>query len=141
VDKLKKLNLIQEVQVDSFKDKRGELNIFEFKKNIYFEVKRFYYISKVPKNESRGAHAHKNLKQIFFALSGFFTLNVTDGKFFENVIVEANSSGYFIPEGMWRSLTDFSPNAICLVLASEYYTSSDYINTFDEYLGFINANN
>jgi len=44
----------------------GELSFFEENRDIPFEVKRIYYISKVPKGARRGFHAHKHLKQLLF---------------------------------------------------------------------------
>ncbi len=134
-----KVKLLKEVNVSQFKDNRGHLNVFEFSEDNDFEVKRFYYLKNVPSGESRGSHAHKELKQIFFALSGSFVLEVTDGKQIEKVNVNSDSCGYAISEGLWRELKDFTQDAICLVIASKEYTSSDYIHSYQEFLEFKNA--
>ena len=44
----------------------GELSVFEATRDIPFEIKRIYYISKVPEGVRRGFHAHKHLKQLMF---------------------------------------------------------------------------
>jgi RimJ/RimL family protein N-acetyltransferase len=44
----------------------GELSFFESCKDIDFDIKRIYYISKVPEGRRRGYHAHKKLKQVLF---------------------------------------------------------------------------
>ena len=38
---------------------------------------------------------------------------------------------------MWREMYDFTPDAVLLVLASEYYDESDYIRNYDEFRKFI----
>jgi dTDP-4-dehydrorhamnose 3,5-epimerase-like enzyme len=111
------------------------LSVFDLE-NQQFLVKRLYYISNVPYGQSRGLHGHKKLKQIFLALAGEFTLNVTDGEVHDSVILNAHGPGYLLPAGYWRELNNFSNDvgAVCLVLASESYDPSDYIYSFDEYL-------
>jgi len=37
------------------------------------------------------------------------------------------NQGLLIVPGKWRSLTEFFPESICLVLASELYSEEDYI--------------
>ena len=47
------------------------------------------------------------------------------------------SVGLYIGPSMWREMYDFSPGAVLLVLASEYYDENDYIRnykTFETYL-------
>lgn len=127
------LKILQEVPVNSIFDERGSLDVAELSQLISFQTKRIYYISGVPQAETRGEHAHKSLRQIFFALSGSFTLKVSDGILTEEVIVNAHSDGYFLDSGYWRVLENFSPEALCLVLASEAYDANDYIHSFTEY--------
>lgn len=127
------LNFLKKIEINSLVDFRGSLDVAELSALNDFVVKRVYYISNVPKGEERGAHAHKSLKQVFFAINGSFTLKVTDGVNFDSVQINAHSYGYYLPSGFWRDLSDFSQDAICLVLASEFYDPTDYIYTIDEF--------
>ena len=38
---------------------------------------------------------------------------------------------------MWREMYDFSPDAVLMVLASEYYNEEDYIRDYDAFLQFV----
>jgi dTDP-4-dehydrorhamnose 3,5-epimerase-like enzyme len=134
------LNFLTKIESETFSDTRGVLNAIELPEGLNFETKRIYYIMEVPTNSIRGAHAHKKLQQIFLALSGSFTLTVTDGKSTDKVCVSANSSGYYLPSGYWRELTEFEPNTICMVLASEHFDESDYIKEMNTYLDWKNQN-
>lgn len=134
------LNFLTPVESSTYSDIRGVLNAIELPKRLIFECKRVYYISHVPSNSIRGAHAHKNLRQIFFAVSGGFTLYVTDGKKIDKVRISAQSGGYFLPNGYWRELTEFDPNTVCVVLASEHFDESDYIQEISAYLTWKNQN-
>lgn len=128
------LKILKEIEIMTLSDGRGTLNIAEFQGIGKFETKRIYYISNVPENEVRGAHAHKSLNQVFFAVSGKCTLTVTDGVVTDSVELSPQNKGYLLPFGYWRDLENFSDDAVCVVLASEHYDESDYIRSYDEYL-------
>jgi hypothetical protein len=134
------LNFLTEVESETFSDARGVLNAIELPEELNFETKRIYYITEVPVNSIRGAHAHKKLRQIFFALSGSFTLIVTDGQRTDKVRISAHSSGYYLPSGYWRELTEFEPETICMVLTSEHFEELDYIREMSTYLEWRSQN-
>ena len=131
-------HFLQEVEVQNINDLRGNLDVIELSADEIFEPKRFYYISGVPKGHSRGQHAHKSLKQCFFALAGSYVLKVTDGFSTDLVEIKEHSQGYYLTNGLWRELTNFSTDAVCLVLASEHYDENDYIYSMEEYLDWKN---
>lgn len=128
------LKILKEIQVANYLDDRGNLDVAEFQSIGKFETKRIYYISGVPGNDARGAHAHKNLDQVFFAVAGNFNMTVTDGSITETVDLKAHETGYYLPAGYWRDLKNFTNDAVCLVLASEHYDENDYIRSYEEYL-------
>lgn len=128
------LEILKEVQVTNILDNRGNLDIAEFQNIGKFETKRIYYISNVPESDARGAHAHKKLNQVFFAVAGSFNMTVTDGFITETVELKAHEMGYFLAAGHWRDLSNFTNDAVCLVLASEHYDENDYIRSFEEYI-------
>ena len=105
-----------------------------------FEIQRVYYIYDVPGGESRGAHAHKQLQQIFVALMGSFEVVVDDGKVRRVMTLNRAYYGLFVPPMIWRDLGNFSSGGICLVLASLPYEESDYIRDYDTFLRCKNAN-
>lgn len=137
---MKRFNFLQPIDKNTVADLRGDLSILEIPNGNSFHTKRLYYISNVPSDSIRGAHAHKTLNQIFIALNGSFTLNVTDGKSEDSVCLDAESSGYFLPSGLWRELRDFTEDAICLVLASEHFDESDYLRDYNKFLAWKNQN-
>jgi mannose-6-phosphate isomerase-like protein (cupin superfamily) len=128
------LKILQEIQLTTNTDVRGILDFAELQGFGKFETRRVYYISNVPEGSTRGAHAHKRLNQVFFALSGSFEMTVTDGLVTETVDLKAHENGYFLPAGYWRDLKNFTSDAICLVLASERYDENDYIHSFSDFL-------
>jgi mannose-6-phosphate isomerase-like protein (cupin superfamily) len=128
-----KLYFLEEVPVSSYLDERGNLGVSELGKKPNFEVKRIYYMNSVPEGAKRGAHGHKELQQIFYALKGSFSLTVTDGEKIDTVRVNELSNGYFVPAGLWRDLDAFTSDGVCLVLASAPFDNDDYIYDFEDF--------
>jgi dTDP-4-dehydrorhamnose 3,5-epimerase-like enzyme len=101
--------------------------------NIPFDVKRLYYIKNVPLDTERGGHAHKDLFQLIFSFNGEYELELYDAKTRKIVTMNDSRRPILIGPGIWRELRNFSPTAICLVLASEPYSENDYIRDIHEF--------
>lgn len=119
--------------ISTVADERGKLGFLE-KGSWPFEINRVYYMHDIPKNSHRGGHAHKNLHQIVIAISGEFTIQLDDGSEKRSFTLSNPSVGLYICPMIWRDLSIFSKNAVCLVLASEIYDEYDYIRNYDNFL-------
>ena len=117
-------------------NRKGNLSVVENGKTVDFDVKRSYYLYDVPGGESRGAHAHKALKQLLIAVSGSFTVTLDDGKRKRAFTLNRPYQTLFIQPGLWRDLDNFSSGSVCLCLASEHYQVEDYIRDYNEFLAF-----
>lgn len=117
-------------------DRKGNISVVENGDTVPFDVKRVYYLYDVPGGESRGAHAHKNLKQLLIAASGSFTVTLDDGYVKRSFTLNRPYQGLLIVPGIWRELDDFSSGSVCLVLASEKYDAEDYIRDYEEFLKY-----
>ncbi len=112
----------------------GNITSLNNLKDLPFEIKRVYYLYDVPNSADRGAHGHKNLRQLIVAVSGSFTINIFDGMNFKSFVLNQPNQGLLIVPGIWRELNGFSGGAICLVLASEEFDEADYIRDYDTFL-------
>jgi len=119
-------------------DTRGNLSFIEEKKHIPFEIKRVYWIYDVPGGEIRGSHAYKTLQEFIVALSGSFDVVLHDGKNERKFSLNRSYYGLYVPELYWRRLENFSTNAVCLILASDFYDEKDYIRDYEEFLKMVN---
>ena len=126
----------QIVHFNKIHNRSGNLTPINNSIDIPFDIKRVYYLYDVPGGEGRGAHAHKNLEQIIIAASGGFDVTIDDGRNKKTISLNRSYMGLHLKPGMWRELHNFSSGAICLVLASEVYTPSDYIRDYDEFSSF-----
>ena len=117
----------------------GNVSRLQNEIEVPFEIKRVYYLYDVPGGESRGAHAHKTLKQILIAASGSFDVTLDDGYSKKTVNLSRPFMGLYIKPGIWRDIVNFSSGVICLVLASELYSADDYIRDYNDFLDFKKA--
>ncbi|MZR13833.1 WxcM-like domain-containing protein [Maritimibacter sp. DP07] len=115
-------------------DPRGDLTFVEGKNHVPFDIARVYYLYNVPVDAERGGHAHKELQQIVFALSGSFRITVDDGTRQEEYWLRDPRKGVLIDRLIWREMDRFSQGAVCMVLASHSYDEADYIRDYDEFV-------
>lgn len=114
-------------------DPRGNLSIIEQLKHVPFPIKRVHWIYDVPGGMNRGGHAYKETQEFIIALSGSFDVEIDDGK--EKKLFTLNRSyyGLYVPNGIWRTMTNFSTNSLALVLSSTDYDSQDYVMDYEEF--------
>ncbi|HAW85443.1 MAG: hypothetical protein A2087_06695 [Spirochaetes bacterium GWD1_61_31] len=122
------------VELRSTVDIGSSLVIVENGINIPFDVKRIYYLYNVPGDQVRGGHAHKRLRQLIVAACGSFEVILDDGKAKRTISLSGPKQGLLIVPGIWRELEHFSPDAVCLVLASLEYDEQDYIRDYESFL-------
>lgn len=111
----------------------GELSFFEGTHDISFEIKRIYYISKVPEGTRRGFHAHKELKQILFCPFGRIQLILENEIGREEIELSDPSIGVVIDRVTWREMLWLQKDSVLCVAASEFYEADDYIRDYDEF--------
>ncbi|EFR44496.1 GNAT family N-acetyltransferase [Streptococcus pseudoporcinus] len=115
----------------------GELSFFEGKNDLPFDMKRIYFISKVPEGIRRGYHAHKNLEQMLFCPYGRIQLILEDENGREEIELSDPSIGIIINKPVWREMLWLEKDSVLCVAASEYYDENDYIRDYDEFKTFI----
>jgi dTDP-4-dehydrorhamnose 3,5-epimerase-like enzyme len=118
-------------------DNRGLLVSLEELKDIPFEIKRVYYMYDTLEGVRRGFHSHRTLEQILICINGSCKVLLDNGSEKKIVSLEKRYEGLYVPKNMWREMYDFSPDAILMVLASDYYNEEDYIRDYQEFLNCI----
>jgi dTDP-4-dehydrorhamnose 3,5-epimerase-like enzyme len=129
--------MLKIIELPKIIDRRGNLSFFESSNHIPFEIKRTYWIYDVPGGETRGGHAYKELQEIVIALSGSFDVHVESRNGVDVFQLNRSYNALYLPPGTWRSLQNFSTNAVCLVAASAAYDESDYIRDYQQFKAFI----
>lgn len=117
-------------------DLRGNLSVGEFEREIPFKPSRYFLVYDVPTIETRGEHAHRQCKQFLIAVKGSVSVVADDGCTREEFLLDKPNIGLYLPPMTWGIQYRYSPDAVLLVFASDYYDSSDYIRDYDEFLKF-----
>lgn len=119
----------------------GELSFFEAMKDIDFEIKRIYYISKVPEGTRRGFHAHKKLKQMLFCPYGRIQLILENKNGREEIELSDPSIGVVINEPTWREMLWIQKDSVLCVAASELYDENDYLRNYEDFKKYLEKKN
>ena len=131
------MDFVTLIEFSSLGEDRGSLVAIEGNKDIPFDIKRIYYISKTKLDVSRGFHAHKKLKQVAICLSGQCRFKMDDGINTQEMVLKGANQGIVIQAMQWHEMHDFSEDCLLLVLASDYYDEDDYIRNYDNFLALV----
>ena len=115
-------------------DKEGCLDALEQGTDIPFDVKRVYYIWGTIPNFVRGKHAHRKLEQLIVCTSGSCDFILDNGYERTTVHLDNPAQGLYLKSNIWREFTNFSPDCVVMVLASQHYDESDYIRDYQTFL-------
>lgn len=113
-----------QLDLRTFTDKRGNLTVIE--KVIPFDVKRIFYIYGVDASV-RGGHRHKTTVQAAICIQGACHIYNNDGKQEQSFLLDKPNKCLILETQDWHTMDQFTPDAILMVLASEYFDHSDYI--------------
>lgn len=112
----------------------GRIGVVEASKQLGFNVKRLYFLHALRDGSERGAHAHRELRQCMIAMHGSFSIELEgNGKSYKFTL-DRPTQALMIPPGYWRTLSGFSNDAVCSVLASHEYNEADYIRDYASFL-------
>ena len=118
-------------------DLRGALTAGEFLRDIPFQPKRYFLVSEVPGKEVRGEHAHKKCEQFLVCVRGTVSVVVDDGSAAEEIELNQPNQGLYVPPMIWAVQYKYSPDAMLLVFASDYYDAADYVRDYEEFRALV----
>ena len=122
----------QLVELPLFKDERGALVVIEALKQVPFEIARVFFCYGM-KGE-RGGHAHKALLQFVLAVAGGVGLKVDNGREVYEFYLDTPSRGVLIPPLHWVVVDKWTEDAVCMVVASDFYDEADYLREYAQFL-------
>lgn len=112
------------IDLKTFTDARGNLTVIE--KVIPFDIKRVFYIYGVD-DSKRGGHRHHKTIQAAICIKGSCTIFNNDGEKETEFELDKPDKCLILEPKDWHSMYNFSPDAILMVFASEYFDAEDYI--------------
>ena len=126
------LDDVRWIDLPSNVDPRGMLTSIEGGLDVPFEIKRIFYMHHII--TERGGHAHTDTEQVVIAAAGCFNMDLSDGTHTQTYTLDDPRRGVYTPRMVFIKLYDFSPRAVCLVLASTHYDMSRSLRSWEEYL-------
>ncbi|MCC6690865.1 MAG: FdtA/QdtA family cupin domain-containing protein [Bacteroidia bacterium] len=112
------------IDLKTFTDKRGNLTVIE--KVIPFDIKRIFYIYGVDESK-RGGHRHHKTVQAAICIKGACKIYNNNGSREEVFNLDKPNKCLVLETNDWHTMYDFTPDAILMLVASEYFDEKDYI--------------
>jgi dTDP-4-dehydrorhamnose 3,5-epimerase-like enzyme len=116
------------ITLNTHTDNRGSLTVLEDGIDVDFEIKRFFYIYNVNEKSVRAGHRHHKNKQALICVKGSCIIFVNDGSKKEQFTLDSATKCLILDPADWHTMHDFTRDAILLILASEHYDVTDYID-------------
>ena len=129
----------QIINLPKILDERGNLSFFQNEDHLPFSIQRVYWIYDVPGGETRGGHAYREMQELIIALSGSFDVVLFDGKEEKKFTLNRSYYGLYVPKMIWRSMENFSTNALAFVASDSLYDANDYIREKDLFVEEVNV--
>lgn len=121
------------LEIRSVFDHRGTIAFVESGVDLAFEIRRIYWTFDIPSRATRAGHAHRQLQQLYVAISGAFDVLLDDGRERRTVRLTNPQQGLTLGPGIWREISNFSSNACLFVAASALFDESDYIREYEDF--------
>lgn len=121
------------LNLPKYLDERGNLSVIEELKEVPFKIERAYWIYDVPGGEERGGHAYRNNEEVIISMSGSFDVVLDNGKEKKTFSMNRSYFGLYVPKGWWRSMENFSTNAVAFIVASTPYDPEDYVRDYETF--------
>jgi hypothetical protein len=112
------------IDLKTFTDSGGYLTVTE--KVLPFPIKRLFYIYGVD-NSERDSHRHHKTIQAAKCIQGACKIYNHDGELEQYFILDKPSMCLLLKPRDWHKMYDLTPNAILMVVASEYFDQNNYI--------------
>ena len=108
-------------------DARGSLCVIEGGRDTPFPIARVYYIFGTEAGVARGFHAHRTLRQVAVCVRGSCSMMLDDGHVQRTIAMDRPDLTVEIGPMIWHEMSDFSDDAVLMVLADQPYEETDYI--------------
>lgn len=112
---------------------RGNLTYIEKDLHIPFAIKRTSLIYRVSGDTAMKGYAYKNQENFIIPLSGSLDVVLDNGTEKEIFRLNAANKGLYVPAGNWIQMSNFSTNAMVMILGSAVNDKGDVIREYEEF--------
>lgn len=137
---LNRMNLaeIRWIDIEHRDDERGTLTAIE-PPALPFDIKRFFYMHRVPSGQERGGHAHRYTQQCAIAVAGSVTIDATHAGQTRTYVLDDPNRGLYLPPMTWVRVYAFQPLTVALVVCDTIYAPQHVVRDWDEYCRLLRA--
>lgn len=125
------------IELPAVENPLGDLAFAESGRHIPFPIARTFHVFNVPTGARRGGHAHRELEQAVFCLSGQLDVATKDGSEERDFSLSDPRIGVYLPPMVWHDLTCAGENTIYVALASAHFDETDYFRNYADFLAAI----
>lgn len=113
----------------------GYLAVAQIQQDIPFVVKRLFWTYFTPQSVIRGRHAHHTTSMVLIAVHGRIEVHTEMLNGQKNgFLLDRPDVGVWIPPLTWHTM-QYSHDAVQLVLTDTEYEATDYIRSYEEFIG------
>lgn len=120
---------METIKLKTVRDGRGRLTVAE---KLPFVIRRIYYLHECL--APRGGHAQRTVDRLITAAAGSFLLRWRTVQGWDGMTLSDPTEALRVPPLTWLELSEFSKDAVCLVIASEEYEEADSIRDYAQFL-------
>ena len=121
------------IAVPGTADPRGRINFAETGKGLPFAPLRLVWLHGLAPGEWRGRHGHRHTELVLVALGGTCRVHLDDGRTTDEAVLGDPAMALHVGPWVWHELTDFSPDAVVLAIASTLYDEADYLRDYQTF--------
>jgi hypothetical protein len=121
------------IAVPGAADVRGRINFLETGKDLPFAPQRLFWLHGVAAGQWRGRHAHRRTELLIVALHGACQVQLDDGRTTDTGMLDDPALALHVGTWVWHELTDFSPGAAVLAIASTRYEEAEYLRDYQTF--------
>jgi len=134
-DEVDSIDYCRLIEVPVHSERDGMLFAFESPAQVSFPIARVFMIREVPRGEARGFHANRELHELLVPARGSLLVTLRGRRRIQHFKLDTPGQSLYVAPMTWIEMTEFSHDAVLVVLASLPHSADDHITDLAEYLG------
>ena len=129
-------NIPRIIELPSFLSESGRLSFIEENTHLPFKINNVQLVKNIITKQTFGGFAFKQAQQMIVSIAGSYDIEVDNGFKKNKFRLESPDFGLYVPQRMWVSITNFSPNSCLVILSSANSSLTDKITNYSNFLKY-----
>jgi dTDP-4-dehydrorhamnose 3,5-epimerase-like enzyme len=114
-------------------DEGKPLVVLEAERDIPMAFRRVYWLFGTKRGQTRGRHAHRNVKQVLICVHGSCKVLMDDSNEKQSIVLDRPDLCLYLGPMIWHEITELTDDCVLLVLTPDYYDESDYLKDYKSF--------